>query len=40
MVRVRHANQRCPENAPVYYKVTDTDRQRWFPQAKKAAGPA
>jgi uncharacterized membrane protein HdeD (DUF308 family) len=40
MVRVRHANERCPENAPVYYKVTETDRQRWFPQAKTAAGPA
>ena len=40
MVRVRYANQRCPENAPVYYRVTDTDRERWFPQAKMAAGPA
>ncbi len=40
MLRVRDANQRCPENAPVYYRVTDTDRRRWFPQAKSAAGPA
>jgi hypothetical protein len=40
MLRVHDAHQRCPENAPVYYKVTDTDRRRWFPQAKMAAGPA
>jgi hypothetical protein len=40
MLRVHDAHQRCPKNAPVYYKVTETDRRRLFPQAKTAAGPA